>query len=93
MVAYDVVLGDGSLVHATVDNEYSDLFKCLPWSHGSLGFLVALELRIIPVKPYIHMQYMPVSGKDHSSEFHIVGNDRRLYISEHISCLMTKSMH
>ncbi len=60
VVSYDVILGDGSLVHATADNEYSDLFHCLPWSHGTLGFLVAVELKIIKVKPYVHMQYVPV---------------------------------
>ena len=38
--AYEGVLGDGSLVRVTKDNEYSDLFYCLPWSHGTLGFLV-----------------------------------------------------
>jgi len=61
--AYEVVLGDGSLVKATKDNQYSDLYYCLPWSHGSLGFLVGLELEIIPVKPYIHMKYIPVKGQ------------------------------
>jgi len=50
VAAYEVVLGDGSLVRATRDNEYSDLYYCLPWSHGTLGFLVALELQIVPVK-------------------------------------------
>jgi FAD/FMN-containing dehydrogenase len=45
-----VVLGDGSVVRATRDNEYSDLYGALPWSHGSLGFLVGLELQIVPVK-------------------------------------------
>ena len=58
--AYEVVLGDGSCVRATRDNEYSDLYHCLPWSHGTLGFLVGLELDIIPVKPYVHMQYIPI---------------------------------
>jgi delta24-sterol reductase len=61
--AYEVVLGDGSLVRATKDNEYSDLYHCLPWSHGTLGFLVGLELKIIKVKPYVHMKYIPVKGK------------------------------
>lgn len=62
--AYEVVLGDGSVVRATKDNEYSDLYHCLPWSHGTLGFLVGLELKIIPVKPYVHMRYIPVHGKE-----------------------------
>jgi len=63
IVAYEVVLGDGSLVRVTRDNEYSDLYHCLPWSHGSLGFLVGLELRVIRVKPYVHMEYIPVRGQ------------------------------
>ena len=45
-----MVLGDGSLAHVTADNEYKDLFYTLPWSHGTLGFLVALELKIIKIK-------------------------------------------
>lgn len=62
--SYDVVLADGSLVHVTRDNEYSDLFQCLPWSHGTLGFLVAVELNIVPVKPYIHMKYISVNANN-----------------------------
>jgi len=59
---YEVVLGDGSLVIANREQN-SDLYHCLPWSHGSLGFLVSLTLDIIPVKPYIHMRYIPVRGQ------------------------------
>lgn len=36
--AFEVVLGDGSLVRAT-PTENKDLFYTLPWSHGTLGFL------------------------------------------------------
>jgi len=61
--SYDVVLGDGSLVTATKDNENSSLYHALPWSHGSLGFLTALELEIILVKPYLHMRYIPIRGQ------------------------------
>ncbi len=63
IVAYEVVLADGSCVRVTKDNEYSDLYHCLPWSHGTLGFLVGLELQIVRVKPYVHMRYIPVKGK------------------------------
>ena len=34
-----------------------DLFHTLPWSHGSLGFLVGLKLRVIHVKPYVKLRY------------------------------------
>ncbi|XP_078661242.1 delta(24)-sterol reductase-like isoform X2 [Branchiostoma floridae x Branchiostoma belcheri] len=61
--SWDVLLGDGSLVHATRDNEHSDLYHALPWSHGSLGLLVAMELKIIPVKPYLKLTYIPVHGQ------------------------------
>ena len=60
---YEVVLGDGSLVRASRDNQHSDLYHCLAWSHGSLAFLVGLTLKIVPVKPYIHMRYIPVRGQ------------------------------
>ena len=46
IVSMKVVVADGSLVHATRTNQHAELFKCLPWSHGSLGFLVELELLV-----------------------------------------------
>ncbi|XP_049877400.1 delta(24)-sterol reductase-like isoform X1 [Pectinophora gossypiella] len=63
ITSYEVVLGDGSLVTATKDNEHADLYKALPWCHGSLGFLVALTLKIVKVKPYIKLTYTPVTGQ------------------------------
>ncbi|XP_026755859.2 delta(24)-sterol reductase-like isoform X2 [Galleria mellonella] len=63
ITSYEVVLSDGSLIKATADNEHSDLYKTLPWSHGSLGFLVALTLKIVKVKPYIKIRYIPVKGQ------------------------------
>ncbi len=54
--AYELILADGSLVRAT-RSERADLFHALPWSHGTIGLLVSVELRIVPVKPYVRMQY------------------------------------
>ena len=64
IVAYKVVLGDGRLVHATENNEYSDLFDALPWSHGTLGLLVALELKTVPSKPYVKLVYVPYQSQE-----------------------------
>ncbi len=58
VVAYEVVLPDGSLVRATA-TEHTDLFRALPWSHGTLGLLVGLELRIIPCKSHVRLRYTP----------------------------------
>jgi Delta24-sterol reductase len=55
----DVVLGDGRLVRASAEQN-RDLFHALPWSMGSLGFVVALELSIVPARPYVHLTYHPV---------------------------------
>lgn len=62
VTAYDVVLADGSFVRATRE-DHRELFFALPWSHGTLGLLVALELRIIPVKPYVHLTYIPTHSQ------------------------------
>ncbi|XP_053614278.1 delta(24)-sterol reductase-like [Plodia interpunctella] len=63
IVSYEVVLSDGSLVTATNNNEHSDLYQTLPWSHGSLAFLVALTIKIVKIKPYIKIKYIPVTGQ------------------------------
>lgn len=62
IVSYEVVLGNGSLVKASQD-ENQDLYRVLPWSHGSVAFLVALTLQIVKIKPFIKMSYIPVKGE------------------------------
>ncbi|MBN3286388.1 DHC24 reductase, partial [Polyodon spathula] len=60
-VAYELVLADGSLVRCTAE-ENSELFYSVPWSCGTLGFLVAAEIRIIPARRYVRLHYEPVNG-------------------------------
>ncbi|XP_027426172.2 delta(24)-sterol reductase [Zalophus californianus] len=59
--AYELVLADGSFVRCT-PSENSDLFYAVPWSCGTLGFLVAAEIRIIPAKKYVRLRFEPVRG-------------------------------
>jgi delta24-sterol reductase len=47
--SFEVVLPDGSVVSCS-RTQNSDLFYAIPWSHGTLGFVVAVELDIIPCK-------------------------------------------
>ncbi len=56
--ALEVVTANGELVRATCE-ENADLFHALPWSHGTLGFLVAVELRIMPIKSHVKLDYEP----------------------------------
>ena len=58
VVAYEIVTAEGELVRAT-QSENADLFYALPMSHGTLGFLVAVELAIVPVKKYMKVEYFP----------------------------------
>ena len=58
---YEIVLGNGQLIRARRDNEYSDLWHTFPWSHGSLGLLVGLTLRVIPVTSHVRVDYTPLS--------------------------------
>ncbi|EDO36241.1 predicted protein [Nematostella vectensis] len=61
-VGFDLVLADGTLVHAS-KKENEHLFYSIPWSHGTLGFLVAAEIIIIPAKKYVRLSYNPVHSK------------------------------
>uniref|UniRef100_A0A0B7AT95 Delta(24)-sterol reductase n=1 Tax=Arion vulgaris TaxID=1028688 RepID=A0A0B7AT95_9EUPU len=58
-VSYEIVTADGSVVKCSKE-ENPDLFYAIPWSHGTLGFLVSAEIRIIPAKKYVKLQYYPV---------------------------------
>uniref|UniRef100_A0AAR2L4M1 Delta(24)-sterol reductase n=1 Tax=Pygocentrus nattereri TaxID=42514 RepID=A0AAR2L4M1_PYGNA len=62
-VAYELVLADGSLVRCT-EKENSELFYSVPWSCGTLGFLVAAEIRIIPARKWVKLRYKAVHGLD-----------------------------
>ena len=60
-VSFDIVTPDGELRHCS-KTENTDLFYSIPWSHGTLGFLVAAELRIIPAKKYVKLHYQPTNS-------------------------------
>jgi delta24-sterol reductase len=62
VVAYEIVTAEGELLRVTADSD-PELFRALPWSHGTLGLLVGLELRIIPVKSHVHLRYEPVHSQ------------------------------
>jgi delta24-sterol reductase len=61
--AYEIVTARGEFIRAT-RTQHADLFYALPWSHGTLGFLVAVELRVVPVKPYMRLRYIPCHSQE-----------------------------
>ena len=62
IVAYEIILGNGQVVRATKDNEYSDLFYAIPWSQGTLGLLTRAEIKLTAIKEYMKLTYKPVKG-------------------------------
>ncbi len=62
VVAYEMVCGDGRRVRATAEHN-TDLFRALPWSHGTLGLLVGLEIEIIPTQSHVRVRYEAVHSQ------------------------------
>lgn len=61
--SFEIVTAEGKRLKCSA-SENAELFYQIPWSHGTLGFLVAAELQIIPVKKYIRLSYRPVYSLD-----------------------------
>ncbi len=64
VVAYEIVTAKGDLLRVTADNEHADLFRALPWSHGTLGLLVAIEMRVIAAPSHVRLVYRPFYSLD-----------------------------
>ncbi len=57
----DLVTPDGQLRHCS-PTENAELFFTVPWSHGTLGFLVAAELKMIRCQPFVRLEYRALRG-------------------------------
>lgn len=61
--SFDIVTAEGKLLRCS-ESENTELYHLIPWSHGTLGFLVAAELKIIPAKKFVRLEYLPVLTLD-----------------------------
>merc|ERR1711865_998086 len=57
VLAYELLSPDAKIRHVTKESD-PELFYALPWNYGTLGFLLSAKLRIVRVKPYVHMKYL-----------------------------------
>lgn len=53
-IAYELVLGDGTLLEIT---EKDPLFHAIPGSYGTLGLLLSTKIKLIAASPSIHLIY------------------------------------
>ena len=51
----DVLLPNGRIVTAAPDNEHADLFRALPNSYGTLGYILRARVALQPALPYVHL--------------------------------------
>ncbi len=54
----DILLSSGEVITATPTNEYKDIFFGIPNSYGTLGYILKLKVKAIPVKKYVHVQHI-----------------------------------
>lgn len=80
--SFEVVMADGSVQHLTPEDE---LFHLIPWSHGTLGFLVACELQIIPATKYVKLHYQPAHTRKEMVE--IFERESRNMDNDFVECL------
>jgi FAD/FMN-containing dehydrogenase len=57
VVAFDVLTGDGRIVHCTADNEHRALFRGFPNSYGTLGYALSVTARTQPVRPFVAVEH------------------------------------
>jgi FAD/FMN-containing dehydrogenase len=67
----EILLGDGTAVICTPDNEHSDLFYGFPNSYGTLGYALRLKVKTVPVKRYVKLAH--VRFKDPALYFRELG--------------------
>eukprot|EP00949_MAST-11_sp_MAST-11-sp1_P003712 g3712.t1 len=63
IVQLDIVLADGTLVHASQEN-HSALFNSFFFSHGTVGLLVGLEIRCVQSKEFVRVKYTPFNSTE-----------------------------
>jgi len=54
-ISFEVLLVDGTLVVATLDNESADLFWGMSTSYGTLGLLTQVSLKLVPAQAFVDL--------------------------------------
>jgi delta24-sterol reductase len=83
-VEFELILADGRVVRANAENEHAELFHAIPWSYGTLGFLLSVKIRVIPSKPYVRLTYTPhhtqASGVGHFAKASEAGESAPIFV-------------
>lgn len=58
-----VALADGTIMTCS-RTENRDMWDALPWSYGTLCFLLSAKIRLIKCEPYIRIEYIPCKTRE-----------------------------
>lgn len=56
LIEADVLLPGGEVVTCSRDNEHADLFRALPNSYGTLGYILRARIALQPALPFVHLE-------------------------------------
>jgi len=56
LIEAEVLLPDGRVVLARPDNEHAELFRALPNSYGTLGYILRTRMRLMRARPWVHLR-------------------------------------
>lgn len=56
VIEYEMVDSTGTIHRVTEDSD-PELFFALPWSVGTIGFLLSIKVRLVRTKPYVRVVY------------------------------------
>jgi delta24-sterol reductase len=66
VVRVEVVLADGEVVNASKEENF-ELFEGLRGSFGTLGVLTLVELRLVDVRRFVEVRYIPTTGFENAA--------------------------
>jgi len=58
IVEMEILLSDGRAVTCSPTNSFSDLFFAIPNSYGTLGYILKLKVKLLPVKKYVQLRHI-----------------------------------
>lgn len=62
VVAYEILMADRKVHRITKDEP--EIFYSLPWSYGTLGLVLSVELKLITSEPYVRLNMQHVHSRD-----------------------------
>ena len=65
-VEVELVTADGECLLVSEEN-HPDIFRALPMSYGTLGFIVSVKLRLLKYRPYIRLEYRPTTSLEETT--------------------------